>query len=407
MEDFLADLGPKFGTMIFFLAAFLAVIAAVLLLAERSPKSIRERVQIAVFAGPALLLLALFLVYPALRTGWLSLLDKQGEAFVGLANYAWIFQDPQSFITIRNTLIWVVLTPLLSTGIGLLYAILIDRSRFESVAKSLLFMPVSISFVGAGIIWKFVYAQRPETAEQIGLFNQVLIWFGGEPRNFLNNAPVNTLFLIVVMIWIQAGFAMVLLSAAIKAIPADIVEAARLDGVNAWQMFRSVTIPSIRPTLVVVLTTITIGVLKVFDIVRTMTGGQFDTSVVANAMYDQSFRFGEPGRGGALAVLIFVLVIPVVVYNIRQLERGQERAMTTNTVITPAPAGRGRPQAGEEALAGVGGEEVADVADRLGRRRAHRGRLDAADVRAVRLVVPARGRRSRPPAGGRSSATRS
>ncbi len=216
-----------------------------------------------------------------------------------------------------------MLTPLLSTAIGLLYAILIDRSRFESVAKSLLFMPVSISFVGAGIIWKFVYAQRPETAEQIGLFNQVLIWTGGEPRNFLNNAPVNTLFLILVMIWIQAGFAMVLLSAAIKAIPADIVEAARLDGVNAWQMFRSVTIPSIRPTLVVVLTTITIGVLKVFDIVRTMTGGQFDTSVVANAMYDQSFRFGEPGRGGALAVLIFVLVIPVVVYNIRQLNEAR------------------------------------------------------------------------------------
>jgi alpha-glucoside transport system permease protein len=323
MEDFLADLGPKLGTMIFFLAAFLAVVAAVLLLAERSPKSVRERVQIGVFAGPALLLLGIFLVYPALRTLWLSLLDRQGEAFVGLENYVWVFQDPNSFTTIRNTLIWVVLTPLLSTGIGLIYAILIDRSRFESVAKSLLFMPVSISFVGAGIIWKFVYAQRPAELDQIGLANQLRIWFGAEPMNFLNNAPANTLFLILVMIWIQAGFAMVLLSAAIKAIPTDIVEAARLDGVNAWQMFRSVTIPSIRPTLVVVLTTITIGVLKVFDIVRTMTGGQFDTSVVANAMYDQSFVFGESGRGGALAVLIFVLVIPIVIYNIRQLNEAR------------------------------------------------------------------------------------
>jgi len=323
VEQFLADLGPKLGTMTFFLAAFLAVVAAVLLLAERSPKSVRERVQIGVFAGPALLLLSIFLIYPALRTLWLSLLDRRGEEFVGLTNYVWVFQDPNSFTTIRNTLIWVVLTPLLSTGIGLTYAILIDRSRFESVAKSLLFMPVSISFVGAGIIWKFVYAQRPADFDQIGLANQVLIWFGGEPMNFLNNAPVNTLFLIVVMIWIQAGFAMVLLSAAIKAIPADIVEAARLDGVNAWQMFRSVTIPSIRPTLVVVLTTITIGVLKVFDIVRTMTGGQFDTSVVANAMYDQSFVFGESGRGGALAVLIFVLVVPIVIYNIRQLNEAR------------------------------------------------------------------------------------
>ncbi len=329
MEDFLADLGPKLGTMIFFLAAFLAVVAGVLLIAERSPRSVREKVQIGVFAGPALLLLAVFLVYPAVRTLWLSLLDRQGEAFVGLTNYLWVFNDPQSFTTIRNTLIWVVLTPLLSTGIGLIYAILIDRSRFESVAKSLLFMPVSISFVGAGIIWKFVYAQRPETSDQIGLANQVLIWLDklplieAAPMNFLNNAPANSLFLILVMIWIQAGFAMVLLSAAIKAIPGDIVEAARLDGVNAWQMFRSVTIPSIRPTLVVVLTTITIGVLKVFDIVRTMTGGQFDTSVVANAMYDQSFVFGESGRGGALAVLIFVLVIPIVVYNIRQLNEAR------------------------------------------------------------------------------------
>ncbi len=319
MDDFLQDLAPKFGTMSIAVVVFLAVIAAVLLLAERSPKSIRERVQIAVFAGPALLLLSIFLVYPALRTLWLSLFDRTGETFVGLANYAWVFADPQSFVTVRNTLIWVVLTPLLSTSIGLVYAILIDRSRFESLAKSLLFAPVAISFVGAGIIWKFVYAQRPETSEQIGLANQVRIWVGLEPMNFLNNAPLNTFFLIVVMVWIQTGFAMVVLSAAIKGIPTDQVEAAKLDGANAWQMFRNVTVPAIRPALVVVLTTITIGVLKVFDIVRTMTGGQFDTSVVANAMYEQSFRFGEPGRGGALAVLIFALVIPVVLYNIRQL----------------------------------------------------------------------------------------
>ena len=321
MEEFLQDLAPKLGTMGITVAVFLAVIAGVLLLAERSPMSIRERVQIAVFAGPALALLSIFLIYPALRTTWLSLLDKRGEAFVGLDNYVWVFTDPVALIAVRNTLIWVVLTPVLSTGIGLLYAILIDRSRFESVAKSLLFAPVSISFVGAGIIWKFVYAQRPVESEQIGLANQVIVWLGGQPQNFLNNAPANTLFLILVMIWIQAGFAMVILSAAIKAIPGDIVEAARLDGVNAWQMFRNVTIPAIRPALVLVLTTITIGVLKVFDIVRTMTGGQFETSVVANEMYDQSFRYGEPGRGGALAALIFVLVIPVVVYNIRQLNQ--------------------------------------------------------------------------------------
>jgi alpha-glucoside transport system permease protein len=212
----------------------------------------------------------------------------------------------------------------ITTAIGLGYAIIIDRTKFESIAKSLVFMPMAISFVGAGIIWKFVYAYASGENRQIGLANQLLVWVGLEPRRFLNEAPMNTIFLIIVMVWIQTGFATVVLSAAIKNIPDEIVEAARLDGASRWQLFQNVTVPGIRPALVVVLTTLAIGVLKVFDIVRTMTGGQTDTSVVALEMYNQSFRYGEQGRGSAMAVLIFLLVLPVIAYNIVQMRRNKE-----------------------------------------------------------------------------------
>ncbi len=320
MEDWQAkivDLGIA-------VAAFAGIVALILFIAERSPRFMRDKTALALFAGPALFLMGFGLVYPALRTSLLSFRDRNGEGWVGLENYLWAFTDTQGFIALRNTFIWVVVVPLFSTAIGLLYAILVDRSRFESVAKSLLFMPTAISFVGASIIWKFVYAYRPPQADQIGVANQIRVWLGMEPAQFTLNAPINTFFLTVVAIWINVGFAMVVLSAAIKAVPNEIVEAARLDGVNPWQMFRNVTLPSIRPSVVVVLTTITIGILKVFDIVRTMTGGQFETSVIANEMYVQAFRNGQAGRGAALAVLIFVLVIPIVVYNVRQLNRTRE-----------------------------------------------------------------------------------
>jgi alpha-glucoside transport system permease protein len=227
---------------------------------------------------------------------------------------------------LRNTLIWVIIVPIVSTFIGLVYAVLVDRTRFEAVAKGLIFLPMAISLVGASIIWKFVYAFRPdqEGVEQIGLANQLLVWLGFSPQQFLITAPWNTLFLIVVMIWIQTGFAMTLLSAAIKNIPDDIIEAARLDGLSGTRMFRYITVPSIRPALVVVLVAITMTTLKAFDIIYTMTGGQFETSVVANEFYFQSFRQGNFGVGAALAVFLFVAVIPVVIYQIRQLRLAEE-----------------------------------------------------------------------------------
>ncbi len=317
----------KTGQMVLAVALFAVVVAALMVvarLADRFAGRTRIAWTLLVFAGPALLLLGVGLIYPALRTMVMSFMDNRSQSWVGLANYEWVFTNPESIQSFVNTFWWVTLVPVVSTSIGLLYAILVDGKRFEKVAKSLLFMPMAISFVGAGIIWKFVYEYRGAEQTQIGLVNALLAGIGIEPLRFLQDGPWNTFFLIVIMIWIQAGFAMVLLSAAIKGIPADIVEAARLDGVSSWQMFRSITVPSIRPTLVVVLTTISIATLKIFDITRTVTGARFGTQVLANQMYDQSFTFGNNGVGSALAVVIFVLVIPIIVYNVRQMLRNRE-----------------------------------------------------------------------------------
>ncbi|WP_434741437.1 carbohydrate ABC transporter permease [Micromonospora sp. SH-82] len=289
----------------------------------RRPRQ-REGLFALFFLLPTVLLLMIGLVVPAIRTTLLSFMDGPGDNFVGLQNYGWMFSEDSIVRVLLNTLTWVILVPLVATTIGLVYAVMVDRVRFESVAKSLIFMPMAISFVGASIIWRFVYAYRGPEQEQIGLLNQIVVTLGGEPRQWLQDPPLNTLLLIVIMVWIQAGFAMVVLSAAIKAIPADIVEAARLDGVTPWQMFWQITMPSIKPALIVVVVTISIATMKVFDIVRTSTNGNYDTSVVANEMYNQAFRYGQSGQGSALAVVLFVLVIPIVIYQIRNLRQQRE-----------------------------------------------------------------------------------
>ncbi|WP_245665015.1 carbohydrate ABC transporter permease [Actinoplanes subtropicus] len=313
--------------MVAALLLFAAVMGVILFFAGRLGGKRHEKWVGYLYLLPVVLMLTFGLVYPGLRTIYESFFDAAGKAFVGIDNYKTIFTDDDQLTVLRNTVLWVVITPFLATGIGLLYAILVDKSRFESFAKALIFLPMSISFVAASVIWKFMYEYRPDQAnvKQIGLINQVIVWLGGKPVQLLIESPLNTFLLIIVMIWIQAGFAMTVLSAAIKAIPDDIVEAARLDGVNAWTMFRNITVPSVRPTIVVVLTTIGIGTLKVFDVVRTMTGGNFKTSVVANEFYSQTFRADNQGLGAALAVLLFILVIPVVAYNIRQVRRSEAR----------------------------------------------------------------------------------
>ncbi|MBT2499441.1 sugar ABC transporter permease [Agromyces sp. ISL-38] len=318
-----ADLIGKIVQLVAGIAVFVAVIGLILFFIDKAPKRGRDVLQLLLFLLPAVILLAVGLVYPAILTAVAAFANRAGE-FVGFDNFVWMFTQPEALITLRNTVIWVLLVPTISTIIGLAYANFIDRSRGERIYKSLIFMPFAISFVGAGIIWKFVYEFRPAGRDQIGLLNQILVWLGQEPVLWLQSPPANTLLLIVVMIWVQTGFAVVVLSAAIKGIPAEQLEAAELDGTNGWQRFTNVTLPGIRGALVVVVTTISIATLKVFDIVRTMTGGNFETSVVANEMYTQAFRALEPGRGSALALVLFVLVLPIVVYNVRVLRQQKE-----------------------------------------------------------------------------------
>jgi alpha-glucoside transport system permease protein len=317
--------GTKFGDMLVAILIFVGVMAVVLLLADRVRSRRGEVVQTTVFVLPAVVMIAIGLLYPAIRTIWESFRNSASTGYVGFDNYKTIFTDKDQLTVLRNTAVWVIVTPILATLIGLVYAVLIDKARIEKFAKALIFLPMAISLVGASLIWKFVYDYKATENAQIGLANQVLKWLGFDTYRFLLTDPWNTLFLIVIMIWVQAGFAMTVLSASIKAIPDDIVEAARLDGVSGFRMFRYITVPSIRPSLIVVLTTISIATLKVFDIVRTATGGNFKTSVLAYEFYVQSFRSFNTGLGAALAVLLFVLVLPIVIYNIRQMRRLEAR----------------------------------------------------------------------------------
>lgn len=313
--------GEKLVQMVVAICLFAGVVAVVLLIADRIRSRGAERWQTTVFVLPAVVMVAIGLLYPAIRTIYESFRNANSTTFVGLDNYRSIFTDDAQLVVLRNTALWVLVAPVAATVIGLVYAVLIDRSRFERFAKALIFMPMAISLVGASLIWKFMYDYRATENAQIGLLNQVLKWLGFDTYRFLLNEPWNTFFLIVIMIWVQAGFAMTVLSASIKAIPDDINEAAELDGVTGWRLFRHITVPSIRPSIIVVLTTISITTLKVFDIVRTSTGGNFDTSVLAYEFYVQSFRSFNTGLGAAMAVMLFVLVTPIVVYNIRQMRR--------------------------------------------------------------------------------------
>lgn len=322
-------IGEKLLAMLFAILLFVIVMSAILVAVDRRTwfgRQVPRWLVAGGFLGPAVLMLGFGLIYPALRTVYQSFFDRTSENFVGVENYITVFTQDGFQIVLRNTLIWVLVVPIASTFIGLVYAVIVDRTRFEAVAKGLIFLPMAISMVGASIIWKFIYEYRPDQQgiKQIGLANQLLVWLGFEPYQFIITNPWNTFFLIVVMIWIQAGFAMTVLSAAIKAIPDDIIEAARIDGAAGVTLFRTITVPSIRPALVVVGSTIAMVTLKVFDIVRTMTGGNFETSVVANEFYVQSFRQFNAGLGAALAVVLFVLVIPIIVYNVRQLRQAED-----------------------------------------------------------------------------------
>ncbi|MCK0138542.1 sugar ABC transporter permease [Aliiroseovarius sp. F47248L] len=269
------------------------------------------------FVLPALLVLGLYLVYPVFSTFLLSMRDSRGD-FVGADNYIWLAGDDKFRESLGNNLLWLVIVPAASTFFGLVAAGLTDRIKWGSVAQSLIFMPMAISFVGASVIWKFIYDYRGENqGEQIGLLNAIVEAMGGTAQTWITVPFWNNIFLMIILIWIQTGFAMVILSAALKGISEETIEAAYLDGATPLQIFFKIKIPQIWGTIAVVWTTITVTVLKVFDIVFAMTNGQWGTQVLANLMYDWMFR-GSPdfGRGSAIVMVIMLLVTPVMIWNI-------------------------------------------------------------------------------------------
>jgi len=286
---------------------------------EQLPDTWTHRLQPFIFVGPAILMLTWALVIPTIRTIIASFFDEASVGFVGLKNFAYVFTNPAMLTVFRNNLLWVVFGTSFTVSAGLIIAVLSDRSRFETVAKALIFMPMAISFVGAGVIWNFIYAVKPVAAPQIGVLNAIYVAMGGQPQAWTAFfQPWNNFFLIVIVIWLQTGYSMVLFSAAIKGVPAEMLEAARVDGANEIQIFFQIMIPQIMGTIIAVSTTIVIFTLKIFDVVIVMTGGQYDTSVIATEFYRQYFTYNNNGIGSAIAVVLFIAVIPVMVYNLRQ-----------------------------------------------------------------------------------------
>lgn len=324
-ETALAGLGPFAGKLVQALVALVlgiggiwALFIVVNSLVEHLPARATTALRPFVFVLPAIAVVSVYLVIPAVGTIIQSFTEvPEGEGL--FFNYGQAFSDPKLQLALRNNAIWLVLAPAGALFIGLTFAALVDRIKREALAKIFIFLPLCISGAGAAVIWRFVYEWRPPGQPQIGVLNAIVTLFGGEPIPWLQEIPTNTLALIVVMIWLQAGFAMVILSAAIKGVPTEMIEAARIDGAGELQTFLRVVLPSIRGSMITVFTTIAIAVLKVFDIVYVTTNGNFDTDVIANRMFNEMFRFRNFGFATALAVILFVAVVPIMVINVRNL----------------------------------------------------------------------------------------
>lgn len=335
----------KLGFALLMVALFFAIIGLLLLLVDRAPKTGREKIQAFLFLLPAIILLGIGLVGPIIKTAISSLTTAavqnpnclpqvQGNCLLSkgggwtLEHFRWAFTDHDALVALEHTLLWTLVAPAVATVVGVTYAYAIDKIRGEALAKSLIFLPTAISFVGAAIIWNLMY-QQPSGLGSAGLINVVLNWFGLGPLNFPTVGGIRlTLLMIVVMIWIQAGFATVVLSAAIKGVPTELTEAAKIDGATNGQAFRRVVIPNIRPTIIVVMVTISVATLKVFDLVRTFGADRYNGDTLANKMYTSYKQSGVLSGGGiplgehqsaALAIEIFLLVIPFVAYQVRQM----------------------------------------------------------------------------------------
>ncbi|MCE5256022.1 MAG: sugar ABC transporter permease [Spirochaetaceae bacterium] len=278
--------------------------------------------------APAFILIIVFYIYPTITTTIMSFKDANSEHFVGLENFVHIFTDRNMLIVLRNNVVWLVVFTLATLTLGLVLAILTDRVRYESAAKSIIFLPMAISYVASGVIWKFMYDYQPQGMKQIGTLNALLTALipGFEPKAWLFDTQYNNQALILVGIWMWTGYAMVILSAGLKSIPTDIIEAARIDGASETQILRRITLPMLAPTITVVATTLIIDVLKIFDIVYVMTNGNLDTDVIANRMYKEMFNYHNYGRASAMAVILLVVIVPIMIMNIRRARKGGANA---------------------------------------------------------------------------------
>ncbi|HLV58428.1 MAG TPA: sugar ABC transporter permease [Natronosporangium sp.] len=300
-------------------ASLVGYIFLVELVLRLVPQRRVPRIRPLLWIAPALAFLAVFLIYPTLDTIRRSFMDRLSENYVGWSNYEYMWTDHAVRGAIVNNLLWLVFLTLGAVGIGLLVAVLVDRVRYEPVVKTVIFLPMAISFVAAGVIWRFMYDFRPES----GTLNAIITGFGADPVAFFSEWPLNTFALIVVGVWMQVGFAMVILSAGLKSISNDLLEAARVDGATEWQIFRKVTFPLLLPTIAVISTAVIIIALKAFDIVYVMTNGNFNSEVLANRMYKEMFTFRHFGRASAIAVVLFLAIVPIMIFNIRRF-REQE-----------------------------------------------------------------------------------
>lgn len=289
------------------------------------PERQKPRLRPWLWLGPALAFLAVFLVYPMIGTVVRSLQDRTGTSFVGLDNFVWFLGSPDALSALKNNVLWLVFLTLFVVGIGLLVAVLVDKVRYESIAKSMIFVPLAISMVAAGVIWLYMYQYKPPGAVQTGTLNAAIGTAGLGPVPWLQvqDFSVNTFMLIIVMAWMWTGFAMVIISAALKGMNPELMEAARVDGATELQVFRGIVFPLLVPTLVVVSTTMIITALKAFDVVYTMTSGNLETNVIANQMFSEMFKFGQYGRASAIAVVLLLAIIPIMFFNIGRF-RAQE-----------------------------------------------------------------------------------
>ncbi len=317
------------------LAIIIAVIIAIYILIsiknkkKRVTKSILKNKLVAFWIAPAFLLLIIFIIYPVINTFLLSFFNANSTEFIGFENYQYIFTDSGMLNALGNNLLWLVFFTLITVTIGLVLAVLTDRIKYESVAKSIIFLPAAISFVAAGIIWKFVYAYNPKGETQIGLLNAVLTFVGKvtnpengfEPQAWLFNPEFNNWALIIVGVWMWTGFVLIIFSASLKGIPKALLDAARIDGANEITIFFKIIIPHMASTITVVVTYLVINVLKIFDIIYIMTNGNLGTEVIANRMYKEMFSFRNFGRASAIAAFLLIVVIPVVAFNIKRFSQ--------------------------------------------------------------------------------------